>query len=108
MWRNLRIALLLALLPAVPATGADETGISLAPGAGLEKVQSGCAICHSLDYIQMNSWFQDRAGWEKTVTKMVKVMGAPITPDDAAVIVSYLEAQYGKDRTAPAAGTSGR
>jgi mono/diheme cytochrome c family protein len=105
MWRNLHVAVVLALLPAMPAIAADETGIVLSPGAGLDKVQAGCAICHSLDYIQMNSWFQDRAGWEKTVTKMVKVMGAPLTPEDVAVVVGYLEEQYGK--TPPAAGTTG-
>jgi hypothetical protein len=30
------------------------------------------------------------------VTKMVKVMGAPIQPDDAQKIVDYLAASYGK------------
>jgi hypothetical protein len=59
-------------------------------------VQAACAICHSLDYIEMNSPFQDRAGWDKTVTKMVKVMGAPIEPADSAAIVDYLAAHYGK------------
>ena len=59
-------------------------------------MQSSCAICHSLDYIVMNSPFQDRAAWEKTVTKMVKVMGAPITAEDATAIVAYLDRHYGK------------
>jgi mono/diheme cytochrome c family protein len=102
MWRNLRLAAVLVLLPAYPVVAADESGIALAPGAGRDKVQAGCVICHSLDYIQMNSWFQDRAGWEKTVTKMVKVMGAPLTAEDTAVIVGYLDAQYGKERPAAA------
>jgi len=44
----------------------------------------------------MNSPFQDRAGWDKTVTKMVKVMGAPLTPEDSAAIVDYLANNYGK------------
>jgi hypothetical protein len=44
----------------------------------------------------MNSPFQDRGGWEKTVNKMVKVMGAPITPEDSAAIVDYLATHYGK------------
>ncbi len=68
----------------------------LAPGQGLEQVQASCSMCHSLDYIVMNSPFQDRAGWDKTVNKMVKVMGAPITPEDATAIVDYLAATYGK------------
>jgi hypothetical protein len=58
-------------------------------------------MCHSLDYILMNSPFQDKAAWEKTVNKMVKVMGAPMTADDINAIVGYLDAHYGKG--APAA-----
>jgi hypothetical protein len=53
-------------------------------------------MCHSLDYIVMNSPFQDRAGWDKTVNKMVKVMGAPLTPEDVTAIVDYLAVNYGR------------
>lgn len=53
-------------------------------------------MCHSLDYIVMNSPFQDRAAWEKTVNKMIKVYGAPLSEEDAAAIVSYLDRSYGK------------
>ena len=97
MSRNtVRVAVLPLLLAVGGAAQADESSISLAPGDGVERVQSYCAICHSLDYIVMNSPFQDRAAWEKTVTKMVKVMGAPITAEDTAAIVAYLEREYGK------------
>jgi mono/diheme cytochrome c family protein len=70
--------------------------VQITQADGVERVQAYCAICHSLDYIVMNSPFQDRAGWDKTVTKMVKVMGAPLTPEDSAAIVDYLAANYGK------------
>jgi hypothetical protein len=53
-------------------------------------------MCHSLDYIVMNSPFQDQAGWEKTVKKMVTVFGAPLTAEDTAAIVAYLSSRYGK------------
>ena len=96
MSRNLRMPVALALLAASPAVLADESSVSLAQGEGVERVQAACAICHSLDYIVMNSPFQDRAAWEKTVTKMVKVMGAPITPEDTTAIVAYLDRHYGK------------
>jgi mono/diheme cytochrome c family protein len=78
------------------AAHADESSVQLTQSEGVERVQAYCAICHSLDYIVMNSPFQDRAGWDKTVTKMVKVMGAPLTPEDSAAIVDYLAAHYGK------------
>jgi uncharacterized protein (DUF1697 family) len=75
---------------------ADESQIKLKDGPGKDLVVASCVMCHSLDYIQMNSPFLDRKGWEASVTKMVKVMGAPIQPDDAQKIVDYLAASYGK------------
>jgi len=96
MSRNLRAALAVAALACGAAAQADESSVTLARGEGVERVQASCAICHSLDYIVMNSPFQDRTGWEKTVTKMVKVMGAPLTPEDTVAIVDYLDRHYGK------------
>ena len=75
---------------------ADEGQIRLKEGLGKERVLSHCMICHSLDYIQMNSPFQDRTGWEAVVTKMVKVMKAPIPEQDLPVIVEYLTKHYGR------------
>jgi cytochrome c5 len=95
MWRNANAALLILGLVATSAR-ADETSVVLSDGAGLENVKAACSMCHSLDYIVMNSPFQDHAGWEKTVNKMIKVMGAPISPEDAGTIVAYLSANYGK------------
>jgi len=96
MSRKVSLALALAALVSGGGAWAGESSVQLAQGAGVERVQAYCAICHSLDYIVMNSPFQDRVGWDKTVTKMVKVMGAPITPEDTTAIVDYLAAYYGK------------
>ena len=101
MSHNVRLPVVLALLAAGPAVLADESSVRLAQGEGVEQVQAACAICHSLDYILMNSPFQDKAAGEKTVNKMVKVMGAPMTADDVATVVAYLDIHYGKG--APAA-----
>ena len=86
------------MLLAVPACAAagDESSVQLAAGTGRERVQAACSMCHSVDYIVMNSPFQDAAAWEKTVNKMVKVYGAPLSPEDAAAIVAYLGEKYGK------------
>jgi cytochrome c5 len=89
------------LLVTSVAANADETSLHLAEGAGLTQVQATCSMCHSLDYILMNSPFQDKAGWEKTVNKMVKVMGAPLAADDITAVVAYLDSHYGKG-SAPA------
>ena len=97
MLRNVRAALAgVVMVLGVASARADESSVQLTQADGVERVQAYCAICHSLDYIVMNSPFQDRAGWDKTVTKMVKVMGAPLTPEDTAVIVDYLASNYGK------------
>jgi mono/diheme cytochrome c family protein len=97
MLRNLHAALAGVLMVlAVSSARADESSVQLKQADGVERVQAYCAICHSLDYIVMNSPFQDRAGWDKTVTKMVKVMGAPLTPEDTAAVIDYLAANYGK------------
>jgi cytochrome c5 len=88
--------LLLALLLVPVAAIADESTVKLKPGPNVEVVNRNCSICHSLDYIQMNSVFLDRKAWEAEVNKMIKVMGAPIKPDDTPKIVDYLASHYGK------------
>ena len=92
--RTVAAALALALSLAGAAT-AQESKVVLKEGPGKDKAMQ-CIACHSLDYIQMNSAFLDREGWLKSVDKMIKVMGAPIRPDDVAPIVDYLTAAYGK------------
>lgn len=96
--RNRFPPILAALLAAGlwPAAHAgDETGVQLRSGDGLDLVQARCAACHSLDYIPMNSTFLKRAGWEAEVRKMIRVMGAPVTDQEATRIVDYLVANYG-------------
>ena len=43
----------------------------------------------------MNSPFLNAAGWDAEVTKMIKVMGAPIDDADAKAIKDYLTKNYG-------------
>ncbi len=88
------------------AARADEGQVKLVDGPGKDVVAASCAMCHSLDYIPMNSPFLDAKGWEGEVNKMIKVMGAPISPDDAARIREYLVTFYGKGAAAPAVAAS--
>ena len=74
----------------------DESTLMLADGPGRERVVAACSMCHSLDYIVMNSPFQDQSGWEKTVKKMATVYGAPLSAEETAEIVAYLSHSYGK------------
>jgi len=79
---------------AVPAA-AEEKPVRLKEAPGLDKVESNCGVCHSLDYIQMNSPFPNAALWDAEVTKMIKTFGAPIDAKDAATIKNYLSQNYG-------------
>ena len=90
-----KLPALLLLLVAGPLM-AGEGSIRLKDGEGRQLVEANCVMCHSLDYIPMNSPILDRKGWEASVNKMIKVMGAPVSEADAKSIVEYLSAQYGK------------
>jgi sulfite dehydrogenase (cytochrome) subunit B len=94
--KPLPLTLMLAAALAVGMAVAQERRVELKDGPGRAQVEAHCASCHSLDYVLMNSPFLDRNGWEGSVTKMIKVFGAPIGADDAKLIVDYLNANYGK------------
>ena len=82
------------LIPASPAF-AQEPAVNLKKAPGLDVVESYCAACHSLDYIQMNSPFPNAALWDAEVAKMIKAFGAPISDADAKTIADYLKKNYG-------------
>ena len=86
---------LFLVLAATSAQG-GEASLQLKDGPGKDKVQTNCITCHSVDYIQINSVFLDRKGWEASVNKMIKVMGAPIKEEDVGALVDYLTRYYGK------------
>jgi len=90
------LPLVIALALAAGIVAAQERRIELKDGSGRAQVEANCGSCHSIDYIVLNSPFLDKAGWDATVTKMIRAFGAPINADDAKVIVEYLAANYGK------------
>jgi mono/diheme cytochrome c family protein len=94
--KTLVLTLLCALAVAAGIGAAQERRVDLKDAPGRAQVEANCGSCHSLDYIQMNSPFLDRNGWDGSVTKMIKVFGAPINAEDAKAIVDYLGANYGK------------
>jgi cytochrome c5 len=90
-----RCAVALAALCAsrlVAAAGEESVKLQEAPGRDL--VVARCSVCHSVDYVQMNAPVLDRAGWEKSVRKMIDQFGAPISEADAKSILDYLAANY--------------
>ncbi|MBO0763616.1 MAG: cytochrome c [Hyphomicrobiaceae bacterium] len=90
--RTVLVALAAAMLAV--STAADEKPVQLKRAPGLDKVETNCAACHSLDYIEMNSPFPT-ALWDAEVTKMIKAYGAPIDDVDAKSIADYLKKNYG-------------
>lgn len=84
------------LFAAQAYAGEDSIQLKEAPGKNL--MAANCSACHSLDYIQMNSVFLDRKGWEATMNKMIKVMGAPINENDVSDILDYLVKNYGVEQ----------
>jgi sulfite dehydrogenase (cytochrome) subunit B len=94
--RSITIAVFAAACCGAVAAVAGEEPVQLKKAAGLDKVETNCAACHSLDYIEMNSPFLNAAGWDAEVTKMINAFGAPIRPDDVKIISDYLKANYGQ------------
>jgi mono/diheme cytochrome c family protein len=90
--RTVLVALAAATMAASAA--ADEKPVQLKKAAGLDKVETNCASCHSLDYIEMNSPFPT-ALWDAEVIKMIRTYGAPIDEADAKVVAEYLKKNYG-------------
>lgn len=88
------LILLLSFFAAAATAG--ESQIFLKDRPGKNQVVAQCAVCHSLDYITLHATILDRAGWEKTVGKMINIMGTPINDTDKQIIIDYLAQNYGK------------
>jgi sulfite dehydrogenase (cytochrome) subunit B len=65
------------------------------PGPGVDAARQYCVICHSADYVYMQPPLSEEK-WRAVVTKMQKVMGAPIPDSDIDVLAKYLASQNGK------------
>ena len=91
----MRIIVALFAIAAAGNAAAQESKVVLKDGPGRDKAMQ-CLACHSLDYIQMNSRFMDKAGWTASVNKMINAFAAPIPKADVDAIAGYLAEQYGK------------
>ena len=73
----------------------EETVPAALADAGAEAVVNNCSACHSLEYITTQPPGMGEKFWHDEVTKMVKVYGAPIEPDQAEVIAKILANRFG-------------
>lgn len=89
----MRPLLILAALLLSGAAHADDPA-SLKPGPGSDLTAAVCNICHTSNYIIMNSMFMPPAQWAAEVAKMRAVFGAPLTNETQAAITAYLGANY--------------
>ena len=89
----IRHLLLASMFITIPALAQEQ--VRLKPGAGLDAVTTSCSVCHTLNYIKMNSPFLTAKAWDAEVTKMRDGYGAPIDQDTVATIVKYLSENYG-------------
>ena len=78
-----------APVAATPAQAQQDTGDPKAKAL----FESKCSACHALSRPLGKN--KDRDGWTKTVTRMQKVNGCPITDAEAQTIVDYLVAVRG-------------
>ena len=63
-------------------------------GPGADAMNGNCLACHSADHT-LNQPTLPRKVWEEVVDKMINAYKAPITPQDAATIVDYLDRTKG-------------
>ena len=70
----IRYVLLVGLLCASPALAQDN--VKLKPGPGLDAVTTSCSVCHTLNYIRMNSVFLTPEAWKAEVAKMFGIKPA--------------------------------
>jgi mono/diheme cytochrome c family protein len=83
----------LAVVSSWQAHAADGP-MPLQPGPGDDVASANCNVCHTSDYIIMNSMFLTQDGWKAEVTKMRTAFGAPIDDATADQIIAYLAAHY--------------
>ena len=74
-------------------SSAHQTRI-MPDGVGKEETQKMCSSCHDLD--KSLSMKQDKAGWQRTVEKMVS-FGLKSTDAEVAIVTEYLAKSYPAD-----------
>jgi mono/diheme cytochrome c family protein len=89
MIRDLALMMMFVAMPALA-----QEKVTLKPGPGLDAVTTNCSVCHTLNYIRMNSPFLTPDAWKAEVGKMRDAYGASIDEAAAAAITKYLSANY--------------
>jgi mono/diheme cytochrome c family protein len=62
--------------------------------SGQEPFEANCKRCHPID--RPKSQRKTKEEWTTTVMRMKNINGAPISDEEAALIIDYLAETYGK------------
>jgi sulfite dehydrogenase (cytochrome) subunit B len=79
-----------------PAVATPPPAVTLKAGPGQDLTAGLCMICHSLEYIPANAPAMNRGAWQKSIQKMRERFGAPISDEQAQLILEYLAANYSR------------
>ncbi len=55
--------------------------------------ESKCKLCHSIERPKSKKKTKD--GWKSTVTRMQNINGAPVSDEEANILIDYLAEKYG-------------
>jgi len=77
----------------VSTPGAPAGSVSLPAGPGKEAVEARCSLCHDLGRVVASR--RTREEWERITRNMIE-RGPQAPPDQVQAILSYLDAQFGK------------
>jgi mono/diheme cytochrome c family protein len=111
LWRSALLAAAIFLA----AAGAAAAGITLPPDnsklrpstlPGYALAQQKCGICHSADYISHQPPGLGQADWTAEKGKMQHSYGAPLSPDEIALIGADLAVAYGSAKASDTGVTS--
>jgi len=78
--------------------GQDDKTQSLPEGEGRSLILRACIQCHDLSFIAAQR--KTAADWQRTVKEMIR-LGAPLTTDEAEVVVNYLATSLGPNASTP-------
>ncbi len=92
-----KVSILILLCCAIVFVGL----LSMASASGeVEKVnaeqlfETKCGLCHSIN--RPKSKMKTSEGWKSTVMRMKNINGAPLSDEEANMIIGYLSENYGK------------
>lgn len=71
-----------------------DPGVTFPGGAEADAINNNCLACHSAEMV-LNQPSFPKATWEGIVHKMIATYKAPISDEDAAAIVAYLDKTKG-------------